>query len=591
MSSENPITSKKTNEANESIVDLEPKTVAEKQSTFDIETAAALSSEEDETPREKDKLAVYWNKAVSIVFHRYVVHVVVGLLFTAWWISILAQGKHRPKYLIPSFIWAIILIRLITWNTKYHYFVWGYVKKTWRFGVSIRDKLIPQKFRIFAGTCITLMAMLVGSFVPDETPDSLRKDRARSFFGVIVALLALFVTSENRRAINWYTVQSGMLMQFIVAVFVLRTKAGYDFFNFISTLARELLSFAKKGVAFLTTDDISQNTFFFFSVLPAVIFFVAVVHIWYHWGLVQWCIAKGSHFFLFTMECSGAESAVAVASPFIGQGESAILINSLLPFVTRSELHEIMCAGFATISGSVLASYISLGLNPQSLVSSCMMSIPCSLALSKMRVPETERSLSHGRVMTTEDLSKNSKKASNVIEAFSNGAALGLQIALMILTNCLCIIALVALVNGLLYYFGKFWNIHDLSLTLIFGYIFYPVAWLLGVPKSDLLTVSRLIGIKVIQNEYVGFSTLVAEADGMTPRGSLIATFALCGFANLGSVGTQIGVMKTLAPAKSKQISEMVVSALITGCIATLVSACIAGMVINDMSGFEITSS
>ncbi|GME77994.1 unnamed protein product [Ambrosiozyma monospora] len=331
---------------------------------------------------------------------------------------------------------------------------------------------------------------------------------------------------------------------------------------------------------------------FFFTVLPAVIFFVAIVHIWLYWGVIQWGVIKGSYFFVWAVECSASESVVAVCSPFIGQGESAIMINTLLPYVTRSELHVIMTAGFATISGSVLASYISLGLNPQALVSSCIMSIPCSLAMSKIRVPETERSLTHGKVMSKDELDRNTKHYSNVIEAFADGASLGIQIALTILTNCLSIIALVALINSLLTYFGKFWQIDQLSLTMIIGYIMYPVAWLVGTPKDDLLHVARLIAIKITQNEYVGYTTLTTMEPymSMSRRTKLIATYCLCGFANFGSVGTTVGVLKTLAPEKSKYISSMVMSALVTGCTATLVSAAIAAMVINDLDGFETTS-
>ena len=198
------------------------------------------------------------------------------------------------------------------------------------------------------------------------------------------------------------------------------------------------------------------------------------------------------------MRVSGAEAVVAAASPFIGQGESAVLIKPFVPHLTQAELHQVMCSGFATIAGSVLVAYISLGVNGQALISSCIMSIPASLAISKIRYPETEEPLTTGRVVVPEDPDQ---KAANFLHAFANGAWLGLKIAGMILANLLCIIALLALVNGLLTWWGRYLNINDPPLTvqLIVGYICYPIAFLLGVPRNgDLLKVGKLIGIKLI---------------------------------------------------------------------------------------------
>lgn len=322
---------------------------------------------------------------------------------------------------------------------------------------------------------------------------------AISLVGLILMIAGLYATSSNRKAINWHTVISGFLIQYIIALFVLRTGVGYDIFEFISRLARELLGFARDGVAFLTTTEVSELGMFFFSVLPAIIFFVALVQMLYYWGMVQWFVGKFAVFFFWAMRISGAEAVVAAATPFIGQGESAMLIKPFVPHLTRAEIHQVMCSGFATIAGSVLVAYIGLGVNPQILISSCVMSIPASLACSKLRYPETEESLSAGKIVIPDD---DEHKASNTIHAFANGAWLGLQIALMILTTLLCIIAIVALFDGLLTWFGRYLNLrgeYDLTLTLILGYVFYPVAFLLGVPRGpDILKVSRLIATKII---------------------------------------------------------------------------------------------
>lgn len=225
-----------------------------------------------------------------------------------------------------------------------------------------------------------------------------------------------------------------------------------DIFNFISTLARELLGYAGDGVAFLTSPKIAALPYFIVLVLPAVLFFVSIVSILYYWGVLQWFVIKFANFFFWSMKVSGAEAVVAAASPFIGQGESAMLIKPFIAHLTNAELHQVMASGFATISGSVLIGYIGLGVNGSALISSCVMSIPASLALSKMRWPETEETLTAGRVVIPDD---DEHRATNTLHAFANGAWLGIKIAGMILATLLCIIGLVGVINGLLGWWGR----------------------------------------------------------------------------------------------------------------------------------------
>jgi CNT family concentrative nucleoside transporter len=290
-----------------------------------------------------------------------------------------------------------------------------------------------------------------------------------------------------------------MLVQFIVALFVLRTTAGYDIFDFISMLARELLGFAQEGVDFLTTENfIATHGYFLVSVIPAIIFFVSLVQLLYYSGVLQWAIRKMAVFFFWSMRVSGAEAVVAAASPFIGQGESAMLIKPFIAHLTMAEIHQVMCSGFATIAGSVLVSYLQMGVNPQALISSCVMSIPASLAVSKLRWPEEEETLTAGRVIIPEDTDE---KPSNVLDAFAKGAWLGIKIAGMIAATLLCIISLIGLIDGLLTWWGRYLNINDptLTLDLILGYICYPIAFLLGVSRNgDLLKVGKLIGLKLV---------------------------------------------------------------------------------------------
>lgn len=569
----------------------------EKHSEHDIEKAGGYDYEVDKGTRsssdpepEPEKKKWY---SPSVLYRRFrlPVHIFIGAHFTGWWIASVVVHRNDKNWIIPFLFWLCIMIRLITLHipitivTKPMHWVWNNT------GVRIGN-LIPEKLRIPAGAALTIAVIIVGAFASEESEDNTRANRAVSLFGLATFIAGFWATSRNRSKIVWHTVIVGMLVQFIVALFVLRTTAGYDIFNFISELARLLLSFANKGVIFLTSEDVPKLPWFFTGVIPAIIFFVSFVQLLYYWGILQWFIGKFAVFFFWSMKVSGAEAVVASASPFIGQGESAMLIRPFVAHLTMAEMHQVMCSGFATIAGSVLVAYISMGLNPQALISSCVMSIPASLAFSKLRYPEEEETLTAGRVVVPDD---DEHKAANALHAFANGAWLGLKIAGMIVATLLCIIALLAMIDGLLTWWGRYINLdgdYDLTLELILGYVFYPIAFLLGVSrqKSDLLLVGRLIGVKVIANEFVAFARLVdPESDYATlsPRSRVIATYALCGFGNIGSLGTQIGVLSQISPGRSGDVSRLAISALVSGVFSTLSSATVAGLVIVDQGKFS----
>jgi len=541
------------------------------------------SSENSAEPDPKDhKFANFYSK-YRIVFHLLMFGVVTG-----WWVSGLVLHHDDMNWIIPFLIWLFISLRLfflhvpITIVTRPMHWVWN------RTGPKA-TAYIPEKWRLPAGAALTVAVILAGAFGSKESEDNTRENRAVSLFGLVVLIAALYGTSRNRKAINWHPVIVGMLIQFLIALFVLRTEAGYDIFKFISDLARALLGFAKDGVAFLTSEETSQIGYFFFSVLPAIIFFISIVQLLYYWGTLQWFISKAAVFFFWAMRISGAEAVVAAATPFIGQGESAMLIKPFVPHLTKAEIHQVMTSGFATIAGSVLVAYIGMGINPQALISSCVMSIPASIATSKLRYPEEEESLTSGRIVVPDD---EDHKAANFLHAFANGAWLGLKIAGMIMTTLLCIIGFVHLIDGILSWLGHYWDLtgdNELTLELILSYVFYPVAFLLGVPRGpDLLKVGRLLGLKVIVNEFAAFDLLSSEAmqEALSPRSKLIATYSLCGFGNIGSLGTQIGVLSQIAPGRSGDVSRLAISALLTGVLSTLSSASIAGLIVSDQAAF-----
>jgi CNT family concentrative nucleoside transporter len=504
-----------------------------------------------------------------------------------WWIYGLVFFRHTEGrgWLIPSLVYIGIILRLITLYIPARLalrplrFIWIHTV------VRLYD-IVPAKLHHPIAGLGTFGVFLVGSFVPEETGDNTRSNRAISIFGFVVLLSVLTATSRNWRLIPWHTVIGGMLTQFIVAVFVLRTQAGYDIFKFISDMARELLGFAGQGLQFLTDEKLANNKWFLTGVIPAIIFFIALVQMLYYVGFIQWFISKFAVFFFWSLRVSGAEAVVAAATPFIGQGESAMLIRPFMDHLTMAEIHQIMTCGFATIAGSVLVAYIGMGLNAQALVSSCIMSIPATLAVSKMRYPETETPITAGKVEVPD--SEENERTVNALHAFTNGSWFGLKIGATIVACLLTIIAFVGLINGLLGWWGGYWGLVApgpvLSLELILGYILYPVAWLLGVPKNDLRQVGELIGKKIIINEYAAFDALVKQERyiEMAARSKLIATYACCGFGNIGSLGIQIGVLSQISPKRSGDVVKVSISAFVCGVLSTLTSASIAGMLFTD---------
>lgn len=519
-----------------------------------------------------------------------------GIFFTAWWVSIIAQDDMRHKWLIPTVLWILFEIRLITLYVPTRpllmcvNWVW---KRTF---IACRDK-IPRKFWTPIEAVLVLMTILVTTFASPETDSSTLKDRGISFFGYVVFYFGFFLASNNKSKIQWHTVLVCIWLQFIIGLFVLRTKAGYDFFNWISFIARRLLQFSQNGVTFLSSEAFAKGEkpftaeWFIVSTLASLVFFVAFVHILYYFHIIQWCVRKIGGICFWLLRISGSESLVVAATPFFGQGECAVLIKPFLPHATEAEIFQFSVSSFATIAGSVLNGYMSMGVPGQALITSCVMSIPASVAASKLAYPETEESLTMDQVVMPEDPTED---CYNVIHAFSNGAWLGLQIAFSMATNVMCTIAIVALIDTLLTWFGGFWKIYDPDLTLevIGEYLFYPVAWLVGVQGGDILKTGKLMAYKMVQNEFVAYAQLTAkdgEFTGMGLRSKILTMYAICGFSNFGSMGIQIGVLSGMAPKRKASIAAVVLPALFVGMFSTFSSAAVAGMVMTNLSQYADT--
>ncbi|KKA27235.1 hypothetical protein TD95_004737 [Thielaviopsis punctulata] len=514
--------------------------------------------------------------------NRWVVHAFFAALFTGWWIASLVLHRNDKNWVVPFLLWLAIMLRIIFFYVPSS-LVAKPIKMVWKtVAVSVYDR-IPENLRVPAGAAVTIGVMLIGTFATSEWEDNNRKNRAVSLFGLAVLIFSMWATSANRSKIEWRTVIGGMLAQFIIAIFVLRTTVGYDIFKFIADRAGDLLGFSKLGVIFLTSEEVAANSWFLLSVIPAIIFFISLVQVLWYLNILQWFVNKCAIFVFWALRVSGSEAVVAAATPFIGQGESAMLVRPFVAHMTKAEIHQILTCGFATISGSVLVAYIGLGLNAQAMVSSCIMSIPASLAISKLRYPEVEQTLTAGKVVIPEE---EEEHAQNALHAFANGAYFGIKIAGTIVASLMCILAFVGLVDGLLGWWGSYLNINHpkLSLELITGYICYPIAFLLGVPRDgSLYTIAKIIATKIIKNEYVAFTQLVAEKD-LSPRARLIGTYALCGFGNIGSLGIQIGILTQLAPSRGGDVASLSISSFLSGVLSTLTSAAVAGLVVSNQS-------
>ncbi|KAI9470100.1 MAG: Na+ dependent nucleoside transporter C-terminus-domain-containing protein [Benjaminiella poitrasii] len=538
--------------------------------TEDDSTSVEISTDDEEEPKK------------SSVFHRYYrryrpfIHIAYFLIFTGFLAAAYAlqvPKGYNQENLILGLIYAFFCLKFL-----FKYIPTTVVSRPFAWCVRVVGGPIMKlsyRVRMISYGIFVLAVIVITVFSLPAKPESPRLQRLVALFGMFVFMFLLWLSSTQRRRINWNTVLTGLLFQFILALFVFRCTVGQDIFQWASNFAQGYLGKAKFGTSFVFGDAVADSGLFAVTVFPTLIFFAATVQVLYYFGALQFLLKKCAAFFMALLQVSGAESIVAVASPFLGQGENALLIKPFLPFLTNSEMHQIMCSGFATISGSVLYGYIAMGVSGQALLTSCIMSIPCSLAVSKMRIPEVDESITANEVRVP----PSDEKPANLLHAAGSGAATGMNIALLMCANLISLLGLLYAVNAGLTWLGNFLTIHELTLQLITGYIFVPIAWLIGVDRKDVVTVGQILATKIWANEFVAYELLTTTyKDVLSYRSHLITTYAVCGFANLGSVGMQIGVLSTLAPKRSGDIARLAVSAMICGAACTWISAAIAGM-------------
>src|SRR5271166_2288854 len=404
--------------------------------------------------------------------------------------------------------------------------------------------------------------------------------RYTGILGLLTMLGLAYAFSTNRRAIRLKTVVWGLGLQFVLAVFVLRTERGQGLFSWLGAGAKHLLDFSYYGSEFIFGDLGKQSSslgfIFAFQVLPTIIFIAAFFAVLYHLGVMQLIIRAGAWVMTTVMGASGAESLNVAASIFMGQTEAPLTIRPFLPKLTKSELMSVMTSGMAHISGGMMAGYIQVGgADPKNLLTAVIMTAPGTLLMAKMLVPETEQSLTAGRVEMPA-----MEKESNVLGAIARGTSDGLSLALNVGAMLITFIALLALLNAMM---GGIHNWPHMawfpdSMQTLFGWIFSPVAWLIGIPWHDAAKIGNVIGTRMVINEFVAVGQLGTMRGTLYPRSFTIATFALCGFANFSSIGIQIGGIGALAPEQRSQLAKFGIRAMLAGTMANLMSACIVGI-------------
>jgi len=411
--------------------------------------------------------------------------------------------------------------------------------------------------------------------------------------GLAGILAIAYVFSTDRKAISLRIVGWGLGLQVLFALIVLKTDTGIAVFQWLGARIQELLHYSVEGSRFvfgplgdaavwgrvmngaLGEDGGQYAVIFAFQILPTIIFIAALFAILYFIGVMQVIVRAFAVVMNKVMGASGAESLNVAASIFMGQTEAPLTIRPFLPRLTQSELMTVMTSGMAHISGGIMAAYIAFGIEARHLLTAVIMTAPGTLMMAKMFVPETETPETRGTVTLEVE-----KTDVNIIDAAGRGTGEGLQLAMNVGAMLISFVAMIFLFNGILGAVGGAVGLPGLSMQMIFGWVFAPVAWSLGVPWHDAATVGNLLGTRMVLNEFIAFAQLGALKETLDPRSFTIATFALCGFANFASIGMQIGGIGALAPSRRGDLARLGLRAMIAGTLANFVTAIIVGFLL-----------
>jgi CNT family concentrative nucleoside transporter len=412
--------------------------------------------------------------------------------------------------------------------------------------------------------------------------------RLISFMGLFVMLLLAWAMSEDRRRIHVRLIVMGILFQLIFALLILKTTPGRIVFDAMERFVNGIIACGNEGSSFVFGEGFKEH-YFAFSVLPLIVFFSCLTAILFHWGVIQKIVRVLAWLMVRVMDVSGSESLAAAANVFLGHTEAPLMVRPYLESMTRSELMAMLTGGMATIAGSVMAAYVGLGIDAGHLLAASIMSAPASLVIAKIMVPEREVSLTKGQVRVEVP-----RQGRNVIDAACNGAGIGLKLALNVGAMVLAFVCLIALINwglerGQHYVVYLAYGVDAaaelpeasvLTFEKIIGWVFCPFAWVMGIQTGDVLKVSSLLGEKTVLNEFIAYMDLVGMREQLSPRSFTIATYALCGFANFGSVAIQIGGIGSIVPSRREDIAQLSLRSMVGGTLAAFTTACIVGMLI-----------
>ncbi|MEW5682902.1 MAG: NupC/NupG family nucleoside CNT transporter [Pseudomonadota bacterium] len=391
--------------------------------------------------------------------------------------------------------------------------------------------------------------------------------------GIAALLLVAYLASAKRSRINWRTVGGAFAIQLAIGAFVLYVPFGQDVLYNISQVVANVIGYANAGIQFLFGDlgKFSQGFIFAIHVLTIIIFFSSLIAVLYHVGIMTWVIRIIGGGLQKVLGTSRPESMSAAANIFVGQTEAPLIVRPFIPTMTRSELFAVMVGGLASVAGSVLAGYAGLGVELKYLIAASFMAAPGGFLMAKMILPETEQPKNELTEINTE------KPHANVIDAAAAGASSGMQLALNVGAMLLAFVGLIALVNGIVGGVGGWFGKDDLTLQLIFGYVFQPLAFILGVSWDEARMAGSFIGQKLVINEFVAYLDFVQVKEQLSAHTQVIVTIALCGFANFSSIAILLGGLGGMAPGRRADIAELGLKALLAATLANLMSAAIAG--------------
>ncbi|EDL93906.1 solute carrier family 28 (sodium-coupled nucleoside transporter), member 3, isoform CRA_b [Rattus norvegicus] len=551
------------------------------------------TEEESEDERQKGFLERKYDTVCEFCRkHRVILqHTIWAVLLTGFLALVIAACALNFHRALPLFVITLVTIFFVVWD-----------RLMAKYEQRIDDVLSPGKRLLerhwfwlkWVVWCSLILAVILWLALDTAR---LGQQQLISFGGLVMYIVLLFLFSKHPTRVYWRPVFWGIGLQFLLGLLILRTRPGFVAFDWMGKQVQTFLGYTDAGAQFVFGEKYTDH-FFAFKILPIVVFFSTVMSMLYYLGLMQWIIRKVGWLMLVTMGSSPIESVVAAGNIFVGQTESPLLVQPYLPHVTKSELHTIMTAGFATIAGSVLGAYISFGVSSTHLLTASVMSAPAALAVAKLFWPETEKP----KITLKNAMKMENGDSRNLLEAATQGASSSIPLVANIAANLIAFLALLSFVNSALSWFGSMFDYPQLSFELICSYIFMPFSFMMGVDWQDSFMVAKLIGYKTFFNEFVAYEHLskfinLRKAAGpkfvngvqqyMSIRSETIATYALCGFANFGSLGIVIGGLTSIAPSRKRDIASGAMRALIAGTIACFMTACIAALLPGD----QMTSS